>query len=75
VLLLDTALANLPSNSRQSVAANAANSAAPLRPMVKLHQDYNTMIDPTGQSVSHLVSGDPDMAWDPGEVCLSAGCF
>jgi hypothetical protein len=47
VLLLDTALANLPSNSRQSVAANAANSAAPLRPMVKLHQDYNTMIDPS----------------------------
>jgi hypothetical protein len=31
VLLLDTALANLASNSRQSVSVNAANSAAPLR--------------------------------------------
>ncbi|EFX77483.1 hypothetical protein DAPPUDRAFT_321402 [Daphnia pulex] len=29
----------------------------------------------TGQFVSHLVSSDPDMAWDPSEVCLSAGCF
>ncbi|KAK4015060.1 hypothetical protein OUZ56_030050 [Daphnia magna] len=47
VLLLDTALANLPSNSRQSVAVSAANSAAPSRSMVKLHEDYTTIIDPS----------------------------
>jgi hypothetical protein len=47
VLLLDTALANLPSNSHQSVAVNAANSAAPLRSMVKLHEDFNIMINPS----------------------------
>ncbi|KAK4007123.1 hypothetical protein OUZ56_012284 [Daphnia magna] len=47
LLLLDTTLANLPSNSRQSAAVNAANSAAPSRSMVKLHEDYTTMIDPS----------------------------
>ena len=57
-MLLDKALGNLPADSRQPVAANSSNRAAALR-MVKLHEDYNTMIDPTALrlAMSHGLSG------------------